>query len=155
VPRRFRGRDVYWWLERMGRFAQTIDSFPDRTWPPSTVVTGVDGGYDVNVRKLAAAGVGLAGRAVGSTDRIVVFDDSANTVLNAADKAYADFVLSARELAAKEVGDQLTEETELTDSGPSWIESLRSIDLVRMRVRTIIWATGYTYDLRLGSSAGD
>jgi putative flavoprotein involved in K+ transport len=25
VPRRFRGRDVYWWLDRMGRFAQTID----------------------------------------------------------------------------------------------------------------------------------
>jgi putative flavoprotein involved in K+ transport len=28
VPRRFRGKDVYWWLDRMGRFAQTIDSFP-------------------------------------------------------------------------------------------------------------------------------
>ena len=46
VPRRFRGRDVYWWLDRLGRFAQTIDSFPDRAWPPSTVVTGVNGGYE-------------------------------------------------------------------------------------------------------------
>ena len=44
VPRRFRGKDVYWWLDRMGRFAQTIDSFPGRRWPPSTVVTGVSGG---------------------------------------------------------------------------------------------------------------
>jgi len=101
----------------------------------------------VNVLKLAAAGVALAGRAVGSTDRIVVFDDSANTVLNAADKAYADFVLSAREFAAKDGGDQLTDQTDIpTESAPSWIESLRSIDLVRMNVRTIIWATGYSYD---------
>jgi putative flavoprotein involved in K+ transport len=44
LPRRFRGKDVYWWLDRMGRFAQTIDSFPGRRWPPSTVVTGVSGG---------------------------------------------------------------------------------------------------------------
>ena len=57
APRRFRGKDVYWWLEKMGRFAQTIDSFPGRQWPPSVVVTGVNGGYDVNVRHLAADGV--------------------------------------------------------------------------------------------------
>jgi putative flavoprotein involved in K+ transport len=100
VPRRFRGRDVYWWLERMGRFAQTIDSFPDRRWPPSTVVTGINGGYDVSVRSLVAAGVEVAGRAVGTADGIVVFDDTANTVLNAADKAYTDFVSLARDLAA-------------------------------------------------------
>ena len=30
VPRRFRGKDVTWWLDRMGRFDQTIDSFPGR-----------------------------------------------------------------------------------------------------------------------------
>jgi putative flavoprotein involved in K+ transport len=33
VPRRFRGQDVYWWLDRMSRFAQTIDSFPRRQAP--------------------------------------------------------------------------------------------------------------------------
>jgi putative flavoprotein involved in K+ transport len=41
IPRRYRGRDVCWWLEKMGRFAQTIDSVPGRQWPPSIVVTGV------------------------------------------------------------------------------------------------------------------
>jgi putative flavoprotein involved in K+ transport len=33
VPRRFGGKDVYWWLDRMGRFTQTIDCFPGRQWP--------------------------------------------------------------------------------------------------------------------------
>jgi putative flavoprotein involved in K+ transport len=147
VPRRFRGRDAYWWLERMGRFAQTIDSFPDRRWPPSTVVTGVGGGYDVNVRSLAAAGVGIAGRAVGTTDASVTFDDSANAVLNAADKAYRDFVSLARELAAGEVGEELTEDDDAdTNAAAAGLESLRSIDLARTGVGAIIWATGYVYD---------
>jgi putative flavoprotein involved in K+ transport len=147
VPRRFRGKDVYWWLERMGRFAQTIDSFPDRRWPPSTVVTGVNGGYDVNVRNLAAAGVTLAGRAVGTTEGSVVFDDSANAVLDAADRANRDFVSLARELAAGEVGEELAEDDDNeTQSTPARIEPLRSIDLTRMKVGAIIWATGYVYD---------
>jgi putative flavoprotein involved in K+ transport len=147
VPRRFRGRDVYWWLERMGRFAQAIDSFPDRRWPPSTVVTGVSGGYDINVRSLVAAGVEVAGRAVGTADGIVVFDDTANTVLNAADKAYTDFVSLARDLAATEVGEELTEDDDADMVGnTAEIESLRSIDMARMKVGTIIWATGYAYD---------
>jgi putative flavoprotein involved in K+ transport len=147
VPRRFRGRDVYWWLERMGRFAQTIDSFPGRRWPPSTVVTGVNGGYDVNVRSLAAAGVEVAGRTVGTAEGSVVFDDTANSVLNAADKAYIDFVSLARRLAATEVGEELTEDDDSEiDRTPAAIESLRSIDLVRMKVGAIIWATGYAYD---------
>jgi putative flavoprotein involved in K+ transport len=33
VPRRFRGKDATRWLERMGRFDQTIDSFPGRGRP--------------------------------------------------------------------------------------------------------------------------
>ena len=68
APRRFRGKDVYWWLDRMGRFAQTIDSFPGRQWPPSAVVTGVSGGYDVNVRQMAADGVRVLGRVLVASD---------------------------------------------------------------------------------------
>lgn len=61
VPRRFRGKDIYWWLDRMGRFEQTIDNFPGRHWPPGIVVTGVNGGYDVDVRRLAADGATVVG----------------------------------------------------------------------------------------------
>ena len=49
-------------MENLGRFTQTIDRFPGRRWPPSTVVTGVAGGYDVDVRRMAADGVTVVGR---------------------------------------------------------------------------------------------
>src|SRR4051794_15969361 len=82
VPRRYRGEDVYWWLERMGRFAQTIDSFPGRQWPPSTVVTGVSGGYDMNVRQMAADGIRVLGRVIGASDGTLTVARNANEVLD-------------------------------------------------------------------------
>jgi putative flavoprotein involved in K+ transport len=91
VPRRFRGKDVYWWLDRMGRFAQTIDSFPGRQWPPSTVVTGVSGGYDLNVRQMAADGVRVLGRVIGVSDGTLTVARNANQVLDEADAAFAGF----------------------------------------------------------------
>jgi putative flavoprotein involved in K+ transport len=100
VPRRFRGKDVTWWLERMGRFEQTIDSFPGRQWPPSVVVTGVNGGYDVNVRQMAADGIRVLGRVLGAREGRVLIARSANEVLDEADEAFAGFLAAARELAS-------------------------------------------------------
>jgi putative flavoprotein involved in K+ transport len=147
APRRFRGKDVYWWLEKLGRFAQTIDSFPARQWPPSTVITGVNGGYDVNVRELAADGVGVVGRVVGSSEDSVTIHANANQILDEADTAYDAFLSAARQLATTEVGDELAEEnpTESTPL-PASVDEIGSLDLTRNNINTIIWATGYTYD---------
>jgi putative flavoprotein involved in K+ transport len=147
APRRFRGRDVYWWLEKMGRFAQTIDSFPSRQWPPSTVVTGVDGGYDVDLRQLAADGVRVVGRVVGASGDDIAIETNANQILDEADRAYGDFLSAAREFAAKEVQEELAEErpVDRTDS-PAAVSEVDSLELANENIDAIIWATGYTYD---------
>jgi putative flavoprotein involved in K+ transport len=91
--------------------------------------------------------VEVAGHLVGTTDGIIAFDDSANAVLNAADQAYTDFVYLARDLAAGELGEELTEDDDAEiDRTPTTIELLKAIDLVKMKVGTVLWATGYTYD---------
>jgi putative flavoprotein involved in K+ transport len=147
VPRRFRGKDVYWWLDRMGRFAQTIDSFPGRLWPPSTVVTGVSGGYDVNVRQLAADGVRVLGRVLGVSDGRLAVARNANEVLDEADAAFAGFLAAARAFAAANPDLDLAEE-EPTGSAvlPATIAEVESLDLRREKVAAIVWATGYDYD---------
>jgi putative flavoprotein involved in K+ transport len=91
APRRLRGKDVYWWLDKTGRFAQTIGTFPARRWPPSTGVTGVNGGYDINVRQLAADGVRVLGRVDGASGYRLAFKAHANQILDQADTAYADW----------------------------------------------------------------
>ena len=147
VPRRFRGKDVYWWLDRMGRFDQTIDSFPGRQWPPSTVVTGVSGGYDVNVRQMAADGIRVLGRIVGASDHALAFARNANEILDDADAAFAGFLAAARERAAANPDLPLDEE-EPTGSAdlPATVAEVESLDLRGEKVAAIVWATGYDYD---------
>jgi putative flavoprotein involved in K+ transport len=148
VPRRFRGRDVYWWLEKMGRFTQTIDSFPGRLWPPSIVVTGVNGGYDVNVRQLAADGVRVVGRVAGASGGQVAIEANADQILDEADTAYAGFLSAARELAAQGTGEDLAGDQPAASTGPPGpVGEAWSLDLAREQIGTIIWATGYAYDL--------
>ena len=148
VPRRFRGRDVYWWLEKMGRLAQTIDSFPERRWPPSIVVTGVNGGYDVNARQLATDGVRVVGRVAGASGGTLAIDANANQILDEADTAYAGFLSAAREFATQLTGEDFTDDQSVDRAGPAAaITDVDSLDLAREHIGTIIWATGYAYDL--------
>jgi putative flavoprotein involved in K+ transport len=143
ATRRVRGKDLYWWLEKMGRFAQTIDSFPGRRWPPSVVVTGVNGGYDVNVRQLAADGVTVVGRVMGTSGGNLAIEANANQILDEADKAYADFVSVARDLVNQEIEEELAEEgTRL----PAAVTEVDSLDFRRENITSILWATGYAYD---------
>jgi putative flavoprotein involved in K+ transport len=144
VPRRFRGRDVYWWLDRMGRFAQTIDSFPDRAWPPSTVVTGVNGGYDVDVRRLARAGIQVVGRVLGAADGRVMIAPDANPILDEADAAYLAFVQAARTFAST-IDHELTDD-DAVEPLASAVPECSEIDLAGEGITTVVWATGYRYD---------
>ena len=147
VPRRFRGKDVTWWLEQMGRFAQTIDSFPNRQWPPPVVVTGVNGGYDVNVRQLAADGAAVVGRVTAASGGAVAIAANANQILDTADTAYADFLAAAREFAAEGGQEELAEEQSAAPSRlPAAVDEVDLLDLGRQNITTIIWATGYAYD---------
>ena len=147
VPRRFRGRDVYWWLERMGRFAQMIDSFPGRQGPPSTVVTGVSGGYDVNVRQMAADGIRVLGRIVGASDDVLTVARNANEILNEADAAFAGFLAAAREFAAANPDmDLADEEPNESTVLPATVAEVEYLDLRRENIAAIVWATGYDYD---------
>ena len=131
----------------MGRFAQTIDSLPDRQWPPSTVVTGVTGGYDVNVRQMAADGIRVLGRVLDASDGALAIARNANEVLEEVDKAFAGFLVAAREFAETNPDLELTEDDPTGSPVPPVpVAEVESLNLQRENVATIVWATGYDYD---------
>jgi putative flavoprotein involved in K+ transport len=78
--------------------------------PPSVVVTGVNGGYDVNVRQLAADGVRVVGRVLGASGGTVAIDANANQILDEADAAFAEFLAAARALATQRIREELDDE---------------------------------------------
>jgi putative flavoprotein involved in K+ transport len=144
VPRRFRGRDVYWWLERMGRFEQTVDRLPGGRWPPHTAVTGVNGGYDVDLRNMARSGVRVIGRVLGVSGTRLAIADDANRILDEADAAYTAFIDAARDTAPS-IEEPLDDDDAVTP-GSSPVPEVDEIDVAREGIGSMIWATGYEYD---------
>jgi len=92
MPRRYRGHDLFWWLERWGFLQRTRDEWPDGRMPPSLVVTGVGGGHDVDVRRLRADGAVVHGHLVAVDGARLVFAEDAEPLVAAADGVHDDFV---------------------------------------------------------------
>ena len=69
LPRRYRGRDLIWWLEQMG-----IDQTPVEARGSSRLlplITGAYGGHTIDFRRFAADGVTLLGRVAAARDGIL------------------------------------------------------------------------------------
>lgn len=144
VPRRYRGRDVLWWLLALGRMDTRIDSLPGRRIPPSTVVTGVNGGYDVDLRRSAAEGVTLLGRLQGVTDGKISLGDDAEALLAEADRTYGEFRQAADDYAR--ANDIVTPAEESGYSPTMPVHSVSMLDLKAANITSAVWSTGYRFD---------
>ena len=100
VPRRYRGKDIIWWYENLGRFDVNVDTFPGRRYPPTSIMTGVNGGYDLDPRRLGSAGATLLGRVQGVDDGRLALAGDAESLIAAADQSHAAFIEAADKWAA-------------------------------------------------------
>jgi putative flavoprotein involved in K+ transport len=148
VPRRYRGRDALWWFDKMGRFEVTIDSFPQRRYPPSTIVTGVNGGYDMNVRRFARDGGRVLGRLLGCSGGHLAAGEDAARILAEADQTYDEFMSAAKSRAKElESSGDLDEDDHHTSAPIAVkIDGARTVDLTAENISSVIWATGYRFD---------
>jgi putative flavoprotein involved in K+ transport len=145
APRRYRGRDLLWWFLEMGRMDITIDSVPDRKPLAPMLFTGVDGGHDMNMRRLAGDGIHVLGGFRGIDGGKLRFPDNLGAILDAADKSLEAFKLTADShvLAA---GLDLPEDASQAHAAagmPSFPAALTELDLRAENVRTVLWCTGY------------
>ncbi len=101
MPRRYRGHDLFWWLERWGFLDRTRDEWPDGRMPPSLVVTGVGGGHDIDVRRIRADGAVVMGHLVRCRRTAPHVAEVAEPLVAAADEVHDDFVARAEEEIAR------------------------------------------------------
>jgi putative flavoprotein involved in K+ transport len=147
-PRRYRGRDVVEWLERMGHYATPIDQQDD---PVATraktnhVLTGRDGGREIDLRQRAREGMALHGRLRELEGSRFHFDDDLAANLDQADAAHARIRAGIDAFIAQ----QGLESPEESPSTPCWQPppGNEPIDLEREPLAALIWATGYSTDL--------
>jgi putative flavoprotein involved in K+ transport len=99
MPRRYRGVDIYWWLEVTGRLAKTIDQMPDpiaaRREPSLQLVGREDperSAPDLDLAVLQSRGVRLAGRLHAVDQGVAEFGDDLPANVSASDRIMHRFL---------------------------------------------------------------
>lgn len=145
-PRRYRGKDFCWWLGALGHWDAT-EVVPGKEHV-TIAVSGARGGHTVDFRELASRGIVLVGRTEAFHDGAVRFASDLGRNIALGD---ADFlsVLDQADAYAAEHGLDLPEEPEARQLLPDpdcVTDPLTELDLAAAGVKTIVWATGFTFD---------
>jgi putative flavoprotein involved in K+ transport len=146
LPRRYRGRDLIWWLGATG-----IDQTPVEKRGPSRllpVISGAHGGQTIDFRRFAAEGVTLLGRVEAARDGVIAFAPDLADSLASGDATYAAFLELADshiERHALNMPEDPVARAVLPD--PSCLTApVRQLDVGAAGITSVIWATGYGVD---------
>jgi putative flavoprotein involved in K+ transport len=146
LPRRYRGRDVFWWRRELGEWDQTVDTTQPERRRTSPLMTGVHGGYDVDLRQSAARGVGLLGRIAGVADGRIAFAPDLECRLQEGDAAYWQFISACDALAPERNGLAAPEPAREGLVPPALLTGRETLDIEAEGIASVIWATGYEFD---------
>lgn len=153
VPRRYRGQDVFFWLDalarrgpQLGLSLPTVAELPNPNlrFGGTPHVSGHGGGHETNLRRLAADGIRLTGRLESADGEQARFGPDLTANLGAAD-TFFDRLLRARM-------DALIERAGLValpdDRRPFDLEppEVPMLDLVAEGISTVLWTSGYRLD---------
>lgn len=151
-PRRYRGKDICYWVHQMGLYAKTFKDAanPVERYQPNPHCSGKYGGHALNLENFAANGITLLGRIQSAhSTRLVLLPDLMEKVAKA--DQFSKFLMNAADAYIKAMALQVPEpDGSNTDDGTPKarprIEEFHELDLAERSVTTIIWATGYTCD---------
>jgi putative flavoprotein involved in K+ transport len=147
-PRRYRGKDVVDWLDRMGYYAMPIDQHPDpkavRT-KTNHYLTGRDGGREIDLRQRAQQGMALHGRLQELGEREIRFGDDLAANLDQADAVYCRIRSSIDAYISKEGLEAPVEPAYEPCWQPAPGHGTR-LDLGVTPLAAVIWCTGYSAD---------
>jgi putative flavoprotein involved in K+ transport len=144
--RRYRGRDIWWWLERTGSLDQTVDEVADieaARRSPSLGLTGADGGTDIDLGSLDRAGVQVAGRLIDAEGHRVRFDATITHEIAEAEIRLRRLLDRFDDWASAKHLDVLLDPP--TRPVPVRVEQpvIGDLDLAEAGVGSIVWSTGY------------
>ena len=145
LPRRYRGRDVMWWLDTVGILDETVDdvfNVESSRSQPSLQLVGRPDHSSLDLAVLQAAGVRLVGRAVSTDGGIFQVADDLRASTSAADFKLAQ-LLARIDAFITEAGldDDLPPAERIDPVRPAAAPT--SIDLAAEGIRTVLWATGF------------
>jgi putative flavoprotein involved in K+ transport len=150
APRRYRGRDIFYWLIKNGYMEFTADKLPSplARFAGAPHLTGRDGGRSLNLHQFYRDGVTLLGHLRGFEDgRLLLAPDLAENLART-DQFEANLLQQIDALIARSGIDAPQEDIPILQDGYS-SPSITELDLKMSGISSIIWASGHTYDYSL------
>jgi putative flavoprotein involved in K+ transport len=142
VPRRYRGADIYWWLDRagvLGDRARDVSDIEAARRQPSIMLIGSEPPRDLDLATLQRAGVRLTGRLVGIDGGTLRFaDDLGDNIVDA--DAKLDVLLDRID----RVADRHDAPGRGERPAPVFVpRTPATLDVRAERVTSVVWATGF------------
>jgi putative flavoprotein involved in K+ transport len=150
TPRRYRGKDANWWLDKLGLYDRTAADLPSpkSKFAANPHISGTRGGHTLNLHQFAHDGVTLLGHLRDVRDGKVGFAPDLYENLAAADRFEADFAEQVDAYVEK-TGMATPHET-LPAMRDGFEQPLRTeLDLRATGIANVIWATSYVFDFSL------
>ena len=149
LPRVYRDRDIFWWLESAGVLGQRYDEVADIARArhlPSPQLVGTPERRTLDLNALRTIGIRIVGRLGRITDGIAQFSGGLANLCALADLKM-NRALDAFDAWARDSG------TDENLPRPHRFEPTRvdaqpvlTLNMARSQIRTIVWATGYRPD---------
>jgi putative flavoprotein involved in K+ transport len=145
APRRYRGRDVFWWRRELGHLDLTAEATPKDRRTPGLLLTGTNGGHAVNLRQFAARGMTLLGHLRAIHESRIALDSDLEDNLRAGDQACDEFKGDVDDYVTRMGIDAPRLPGDAVQPRESQ-ESIGEIDVRASAISSVIWATGYALD---------
>jgi putative flavoprotein involved in K+ transport len=148
VPRRYRGRDIWHWLDAIGDLERTIDEVPDPAASrraPSLALSGAHGGEQLDLSVLHGLGVTVTGRLETFDAGRVVFADDLQPAIDDAERRMLRLLDRIDAHVARAHGGRWPHPPD-RPSPVRLAAAPGSLDVAGHGISTVVWATGYRRD---------
>ena len=149
MPRTYRGRDIFWWMDRASMFDERYDDVDDITRArhlPSPQLIGSAERSSLDLNVLRSQGVQIVGRLGRIVDGVAQLSGSLANVCRLADLKMNRLLARFDEWAITAGVDADVEPSERFAPTEVDRRPTLQLDLLGGEVRTILWATGYRPD---------
>jgi putative flavoprotein involved in K+ transport len=149
VPRRYRSKDFAYWGAALKRTEQIVDTVPLNVRKGAEVLlTGANGGYDVDLRSMAARGIVLLSHSQGIKNGDLILADDLEHHLAKGDEFFESFKKAVDEYVTR-TGLEVPEEQQ-SEVNPNIMREISTpvshLNLKDAGVSAIVWGSGFRYD---------
>ena len=129
----------------MGVVDQTVEDHPELKGRALPLITGINGGHDVDLRDYAAADVTLLGHLTGADGSTIAITPDVSPFIAGGDASLVNFV-AAVDAHVQRVGGEFPETPFAPPGPPPRGDERRTLDLAAEGITSVLWTTGFEHD---------